>query len=301
MPGMSKTLLFLQAEPRDVAKAVRTVMKNEEFNALPSAESALAATSATTSKPETSSNAEVIIISREGEWTVMSNYKGVMDMALPTATAGETAAEGWIMEPGEKRGQVKLWKISGGQISEEAEPVTEDTARIKLKAVGVDERLLGFVPKEHLAEEDTKLGRHDDVLLGFERRGGAAEGSAASRPKTEVERALGAKSAETEKSYSLDEFLAMAVGHERVRAIAKAQITEQLRRDGFMGPLEIIDPQPEGHYCDSYTAESYSFTSNGPYLWFDWECEEACEAVLPEEKAFPSCDLRFALEKTEEL
>lgn len=293
MCGMSKTLLFLQAEPRDVAKAVRTVMKNEEFQTLPSAQSALAATEAI-GKNETVSNAEVIIISREGDWTVMSNYRGAMDTALTTATAGETAAEGWLVEPGEKRGQVKLWKISEGQLSEGADAITEDKARTRLKDAGVDDRLLKFVPKEHLAEEDTKLGRHDDVLLGFERRNKTGQ-------KTEVELALGDEKAETEKHYGLDDFLKMAVGHERVRAIAKAQITEQLRRDGFMGPLEIIDPQPEGHYCDAYTAESYSFTSNGPYVWFDWQCEEACEAVLPEEKAFPSCDLRFALEKTGEL
>ena len=285
---MSRTLLFLQAEPRAVAKAIRAVMKNEEFQPLPSAKIALTATA------KAAPHAQVIIISREGDWTVMSNVSGVLDVSLSTATAGETAAGGWLLEPGEKRGQVKLWKISGGQMAEEPEPVTEDKARTRLKQAGVDERLLRFVPKEHLAEEDTKLGRHDDVLLGFERRG-------ASEEKTEVERALGEESKETEKRFTLDQFLEMAVGHGRVRAIAKAQITEQLRRDGFVGQLEIINPQPEGHYCEAYSAESHSFTTNGPYVWFDWYCEEACEAVLPEEKAFPSCDLKFALENTGEL
>jgi hypothetical protein len=263
-------------------------MKQEEYQPTPTAQQARELVSAT------ADDARVFVASREGDWMVLSDAQGEMDAGLASAIASESSATGWIVEPAQTRGHVMLWKVDHGQRADEPQDLTTDKATKMLKEEGVQDRLIDFKVREHLETEDAKRGRHEDVLLGFTTE-------AAKKETSEVERALGQAEKSTDTRMSLDQFLEAAIGHARVRAIAKAQIKDQLRRDGFNGELEIINPQPEGHFCESFEAESYSFTSNGPYVWFDWSCEEACEPTSPEEKAFPACDLKFSLEKSDEL
>jgi hypothetical protein len=282
-----KVLLFLKTDTRKASAAVSTTMKGEEFTPVTTADQAL------TLLKQPAEKARLFVVSREGDWVVVATHHETLNLSLGSAIAGEAESDGWLLERADAR-KMMLWAITEGQRSEQPQLMTNDKAHSYLKTAGVDERLLNFIVSEHLEKDETKLGRHEDAILGFTVK------EKSKKKVSEVEQALASPETK-EKTMNLDAFLKKAIRLERVRAIAKAQITEQLRRDGFTKQLEIINSQPEGHYCEAFKAESYSFTSNGPYVWFDWKCEEACEPHLPEEKAFPACDLRFELEKTAEL
>jgi hypothetical protein len=284
----SKVLLFLKTETRKASSAVQATMKGEEFTPVKTAEQALALLK------EPAEKARLFVVSREGDWVVVAAHHDTLNLSLGSVIAGDAESDGWLIERIDSR-KMTLWAITEGQRSDQPQLMTNDKAESYLKTAGVDERLLKFVVAEHLEKDETKLGRHEDVILGFT----VAEKS--KKKVSEVTRALSDTKEQKEKTLDLDAFLKKAIKLERVRAIAKAQISEQLQRDGFTKQLEIINPQPEGHFCQTFKAESYSFTTNGPYVWFDWKCEEACEPRLPEEIAFPACDLRFELEKTAEI
>ncbi|MFH0830917.1 MAG: hypothetical protein V1895_02565 [Parcubacteria group bacterium] len=288
---MKKVLLFLQQDERQVSSATRKVYKSEELKPLASTNAAVALSRL--KRP----NGVVIVVSREGDWSVVGVHGEPLDVELASAIAGESGGTGWIYEP-VRRNKVSLWPVTQGQRAEVPQFMTEEKACSYLKTAGVADRLLGFVPEEHLKKESTKLGKHADTVLGFERnpatdaKVGAKEVKAALAEKPLVRKV---------KTLTLEQFLAKAIKHKGVRAIAKAQIEEQLKRDDFDKALLIYNPVAEGHYCEAFDAESYSFTSNGPYVWFDWFCEEACQPELTVEKAFPSCDLSFRLLESEEL
>ncbi|MFO0704501.1 MAG: hypothetical protein U0517_00800 [Candidatus Andersenbacteria bacterium] len=283
-------LLYLEQEPRKVAPAVRAVLKGEEFTPV-----SATAEAAELGKEKHPAGA-VFVVSQEGDWSVVAAHGDEpLDVELASAIAGESGGTGWIVEP-VSRDKIAMWAVTDGQRAEEPQPMTQDKSRSYLKTAGVAERLLNFSPRQHLEKESTKLGKHQDVLLGFARVAQKQKSGA-----QEVKEALAPTKPAKEKSYTLEKFLDLAVKHKGVRAIAKAQIEEQFKRDGFSGVLSIVNPTPEGHFCEAFKAESYSFTSNGPYVWFDWSCEEACEPELAAEKAFPACDLKFSLQKSGEL
>jgi|GEM_PF-3778015 len=281
-------LLYLEQEPRKVGAAVRAVMKGEEFSPIE------AAVEARELAREKHPAGAIFVVSREGDWSVVGEHGEELDVEMASAIAGECGGTGWIYEP-IGRDKIAMWAVTDGQRAEEAQPMTHDKATGYLKTAGVGERLFNFEPRAHLNKESTQLGKHEDVLLGFHRVNKEKTG------KEEVKEALGEKKQAKDKTMTLEQFLNHAVKHKGVRAIAKAQIEEQFKRDAFAGPLQITNPTPEGHFCEAFKAESYSFTSNGPYVWFDWSCEEACEPELAAEKAFPACDLKFSLQKSGEL
>lgn len=296
---MSKgVLLYLEQETRAVAGAVRAVLKGEEFSPVEDAHRTIEMARAK------KMDGLVYVVSREGDWSVVAPIGEQLDVELASAIAGESNGTGWVVEP-IGRDKITMWAVTDGVRSEEPQPMTEAKANSYLKTAGVAERLLNFNPRQHIDKETTQLGKHEDVILGFSRTADSSEKEAKQNEQKsgaqEVKEALAEPKRTTEKSYSLEQFLDRAVKHKGVRAIAKAQIEEQFKKDGFAGPLEITDPKPEGHFCEAFKAESYSFTSNGPYVWFDWSCEEACEPELAAELAFPACDLKFSLQKSDEL
>jgi hypothetical protein len=282
-------LLYLEQEPRKVGPAVRAVLKGEEFT--PVSATVEAAELAREKRPD----GVVFVVSREGDWSVVASHGEPLDVELASAIAGESGGTGWIVDP-IGRDKIAMWAVKDGQRAEAPQPMTEDKARSYLKTAGVADRLLDFNPRQHLDKESTKLGKHEDVLLGFTRIAKKEKSGA-----QEVKEALAPTKPTKDKTYTLEQFIELAVKHKGVRAIAKAQIEEQFKRDAFVGKLTVINPIPEGHFCEAFKAESYSFTSNGPYVWFDWSCEEACEPELAAEKAFPVCDLKFSLQKSGEL
>ena len=288
-------LLYLEQEPRKVGAAVRAVMKGEEFCQLPDA--AQTHKLARQKKPD----GVVFVASQEADWSVLGTHGDPLDLELASAIAGESSGTGWVRESS-GRGKVAMWAINDGVRAAEPQLMTEDKALSYLRTAGVNERLLNFNAKDHLDRESTKLGKHVDALFGFTRvpADDAADQNTKKTGEQEVREALADKKV-TEKTLTLERFLDRAVKHKGVRAIARAQIEEQLKSEGFGGLLAITNPVPEGHFCEAFNAESYSFTSNGPYVWFDWFCEEACEPELAAEKAFPACDLKFRLQRSDEL
>lgn len=255
-----------------------------------------AAESLTLRTPQAKLEGRLFITSTEGDWTVVAEHDEALNLELASAIAGESSSDGFFVQPG-RSGHVRLYIIVEGQRADDPAELSAAEAAAKLKDAGVPQRLIDFVASEHIAKESWQAGQHDDLILGFH----AAE--RAIEKKTEVERALAASTGKKApgKILSLEAFLHEAIGNARTRAIARAQLEEQLKREGFAAQLEIFDPQPEGHYCERFDAESFSFTSNGKYVWFEWHCDEACEPVTDAERAFPECSLRFDLETAEQL
>ncbi len=281
------TLLFLKSTPRHMASAIRTVLAEEEYEPVATAKESLKLLKADPSK------VRLFVISKERDWIVVGLYASHFDFELAAALASAAGNEGYIVQKSSSsnRGKSKIWSIKNGQASDEPEELSVAKTEARLTDQGIDKRLQTLKVKDHLAQEHFVEGVHEDIVLGF---------SLSVEELSEVEQALGESSEIKPKDsqhYSLDEFLEHAIGHKKVRAIAKAQLLEQLKNDGFNKTLEIINPEPQGHYCEAFEAESYSFTSNGSYVWFEWFCEEACEPRLSEEFAFPSCDLKFRFEK----
>ncbi|MFO0703031.1 MAG: hypothetical protein U0514_04240 [Candidatus Andersenbacteria bacterium] len=287
-------LLFLRQSPRKVSKAVRTVMLGEDFVSADSGKEALMLR-----QPKAKQEGRLFVVSGEGEWSVVAEHDEALSQALASAIAGESGVSGFFVQPGDKD-NVALYEVLDGQRAEVPTELKAVQAEGKLKDAGLDARLISFAAREHIANEEWKKGNHRDLILGFH-----AAGTPAADGKSEVERALAAGPAGASKKkhaqLTFDQFLEKAIGNPRTRAIAKAQVEEQLKKDGYGETLKVFDPQPEGHYCERFDAESFSFTSSGPYVWFDWHCDEACEPVHEAERAFPDCSLRFSLETSEQL
>lgn len=281
---MPDTLLFLKLDEQRTAATVRSAMRKEDF--VPHDDIATARRNVERDPAST----RLFVISPEGEWCVVAEYGNQLDLDLAAAIASSAEADGWILAQVPDT-HVALWKVTAGQREDQAQASAQVSAQEQMQKAGLPSRLMQFVAKEHLAQESVKQGKHRDILLGFK--------APRLAQTSEVARALAEPSAQKNAPHvplTLAGLLRRAVKHERVRAIALAQIQEQLRRDGFDKELAISNAVAEGHYCEAFEAESFSFESNGPYNWFDWSCEEACEPRLPEEKAFPACDLRFRLE-----
>jgi len=294
---MFKTpLLLLRESTRKSTNAIRAVMLAEDFVSADSAADALKLrASAAPATKATKLEGRLFVASSEGEWTVVAEHDEALSLELASAIAGESGANGYFVQPG-RGSNVQLYEVVDGVRADDPAELKHAEAEAKLKGAGIHPRLLSFVAREHMAAEDWKEGKHSDLVCGFHANDRAVQ------KKTEAERALAEPAAAKHaESMPFDAFLEKAVGNPRTRAIAKAQVEEQLKRDGFSGTLEVHDPQPEGHYCERFDAESFSFTSNGPYVWFDWHCDEACEPVLEAERQFPDCSLRFELETSEQL
>jgi len=280
-----QSLLLLKGSQKKIVEAVRETMKAEDHQPVSSANQARKLVE---KDPDL---ATLFLVSKHEEWLVIATYAEEFPLGLASAIAEKSDLSGWFVEPS-ARNHVSIWKVERGQHQDEPQDLTLAKATALLAKDNVPEALMSFKVKTHLGREEIKHGNHQDILLGFISK---------SQKQSEVTRALGKPVARGVEALSLDDFLERAVGHERVRAIAKAQVLEQLKRDGISTELTISNPQAEGHHCEAFDAESYSFTSSGPYVWFDWFCEEACEPRLPEEHTFPACDLRFSLQKASEL
>ncbi len=284
------TLLFLESTPRHLAHAVKKVLADEEFEQVSGASKALKLLEA---DPE---QVRLFVISKNLQWVVLGLYASHFDLTLAKAIADQSANQGWLLKKGSGSAKNEIYQIRDGQADNEPQLMSDKKMSDFLQANGVVKKMIDFKVKDHLLRENIKAGRHEDIVLGFK--------EVAAETRSEVEQALGTSQdlpPKESQDYSLDEFLAHAIGHKKVRAIAIAQIMEQLKRDGFLDELVISNPEPQGHYCEAFDAESYSFTSNGPYVWLEWSCEEACEPELSAETAFPSCDLKFRLEKSAEV